>query len=145
MNEQSFEEVVSRIVEKNTQYDMEAYYFIREALDEAQKKYSDPNSDKRTHVTGRQLSEAIGEHALNEFGPMAFFVMAELGLHTTRDFGNIVYSLINEGVFGKSAEDKKEDFDNVFDFKEVFQSPYEIRPYTVQKAKTGKRRKTEEP
>ena len=32
MNEQSFEETVARICDKDDRYDMEAYFFIRDAL-----------------------------------------------------------------------------------------------------------------
>ena len=131
MNEQSFEETTARICDKDPRYDMEAYYFMRDALGYATKKYERTGPNR--HVTGVELSEAIREYAIREFGPITFLVLTDWGLFKTSDFGEIVYNLINEGVFGKSESDRKSDFDNVFDFEKAFLEPFE--PY-LDKAET---------
>ena len=123
MNEQSFEETVARICEKDLSYDMEAYFFMRDALAYATKKHK--RTPENRHVTGQELSEAIREFAISEFGPITHLVLTEWGLSETADFGEIVYSLINEGVFGKTEGDRKEDFADVFDFEEAFLQPFE--------------------
>lgn len=123
MNEQSFEETAARICEKDLSYDMEAFYFIRDALSYATKKYNRTSANR--HVTGQELCEAIREFAISEFGPISYLVLTEWGLTETADFGEIVYSLINEGVFGKTENDRKEDFTDVFDFEEAFLEPFE--------------------
>ena len=123
MNEQSFEETTARICDKDPRYDMEAYYFMRDALGYATKKYERTGPNR--HVTGVELSEAIREYAIREFGPITFLVLTDWGLFKTSDFGEIVYSLINEGVFGKSESDRKSDFDKVFDFEKAFLEPFE--------------------
>lgn len=125
MNDQSFEETTARICDKDSRYDMEAYYFMRDALGYATKKYERTGPNR--HVSGVELSEAIREHAIREFGPITFLVLTDWGLYKTSDFGEIVYNLINEGVFGKSESDRKEDFNNVFEFDKAFLDPYEPR------------------
>ncbi len=133
MNEQSFEETVSRICEKDLTYDMEAYYFIRDALGYATRKF-ERTPDNR-HVTGKQLCEAIREFALQEFGPISHLVLTEWGLNRTGDFGEIVYNMINEGVFGKSENDRREDFEDVFDFETAFLKPFEPKGPTAPPSK----------
>ncbi|MGI5868028.1 MAG: Minf_1886 family protein [Kiritimatiellia bacterium] len=123
MNEQSFEETVARICDTDDRYDMEAYFFIREALDHAARKFN--REPPNRHVTGAELSEGVREYALNEFGPLAYLVLTEWGLHTTGDFGEIVYNLIAEGVFGKSETDRREDFNDVYNFHDAFVEPFE--------------------
>lgn len=124
MNEQSFEETVSRICEKNNTYHVEAYYFIREALNFTTKALN--KSPDNRHLTGAELSHGIRRYALEQFGPIAFDVLSDWNLHTTHDFGEIVFQLINEGVFGKSESDRMEDFDQVFDFREAFVLPFHL-------------------
>ena len=138
MNDQSFEETAGRICEKDFRYDMEAYYFLRDALGYATKKYSRTGTNR--HVTGVELSEAIREFAIQEYGPLSHLVLTEWGLTKTDDFGEIVYSLINEGVFGKTEEDRKDDFKDVFEFKTAFLDPFEPKIETTP-VKTRKPRK----
>jgi hypothetical protein len=126
MNDQSFEDTVARICDKDSRYDIEAYYFVREGLTCAAEKYKD--GDTRRHVTGQELCEAIREYALDEFGPAAYLVLTEWGLSKTNDFGSIVYRLINEGVFGKEPGDSKDDFSNVYSFEKAFKEPFEPEP-----------------
>ena len=43
---------------------------------------------------------------------------------TTADFGQIVFNLVDYGLMGKQESDRREDFQEVYDFSEVF----ELRP-----------------
>ena len=125
MNEQSFEDAVCRICEKGADYDAEAFYFLREGLDRATRKVAGESDGARRHVSGRELCEALRDHALKEFGPLALLVLTQWGVYETADFGRMVYALIAEGVFGKNAGDRPSDFDDVFDFEEAFAKPWE--------------------
>ncbi|MCL1909512.1 MAG: hypothetical protein FWG05_01090 [Kiritimatiellaeota bacterium] len=138
MNDQSFEETVARICDKDSKYDIEAYYFVREGLDYAAGKYKD--GETRRHVTGQELCEALREYALDEFGPAAYLVLTEWNLTKTDDFGEIVYRLITEGVFGKEQKDSQDDFKNIYSFEDAFKAPYEPEPEP--KTKKGKRIKS---
>ncbi|MBR1837819.1 MAG: hypothetical protein IJ783_11110 [Kiritimatiellae bacterium] len=127
MNEQSFDDAVSRICERNGDYDAEAYYFLREGLDATVRRLGREDSGNR-HVTGRELCEGLRDYALEEWGPLALLVLTQWGVYETSDFGNLVFELVSEGVFGKRGSDKREDFDGVFSFEDAFQAPYEPPP-----------------
>ena len=124
MNEQSFEDAVCRICENGADYDAEAFYFLREGLDLAVRKAAEKDPERR-HVSGRELCEALRDHALEEFGPLALLVLTQWGVYETSDFGRMVYALIGEGVFGKNQGDQPSDFEGVYDFEETFARPYE--------------------
>jgi uncharacterized repeat protein (TIGR04138 family) len=49
------------------------------------------------------------------------------GIRCTRDIGEIVFLLIEEGAFSQSPEDSIEDFENVYDFAEAFEIPFRPR------------------
>lgn len=123
MNDQSFDEAIFRIVKngKNQHLNPLAFYFLRDALDSATIKHK--KDEKNKHFTGAELSKAIAEYALETYGHLAYHVLTRWGITKTEDFGIIVYALINEGIFGKTAEDKQSDFDNVFDLKKELFSP----------------------
>ena len=78
------------------------------------------------HVTGQQLCEAIRLHALEQYGYMAKVVLNRWGVTSTSDFGEIVYNLIRLGWMKKSDSDRREDFDNCYDFSEAFEQQYEF-------------------
>ena len=47
---------------------------------------------------------------------MAKCVLNSWGVHRTGDFGNIVFNLIDIKQMKKTKHDRREDFDDVFDF-----------------------------
>ncbi len=76
------------------------------------------------HISGKQLLEGLRVIASRQFGPMAKEVLNHWGIYTTRDIGNIVFGLIEAELLEHSKEDSIEDFDDVFDFKKVFEEDY---------------------
>jgi uncharacterized repeat protein (TIGR04138 family) len=58
---------------------------------------------------------------------MAKVVLNSWGLRKTSDFGEIVYNLIEIGMMKKSKTDRREDFDNVYDFDQAFNEQFEIK------------------
>jgi uncharacterized repeat protein (TIGR04138 family) len=83
-------------------------------------------SDPPRHLTGRELCEAIRLYALDQFGFMAKTVLNTWGVYKTRDFGNIVFNLIEIGEMSKTKDDRQEDFDDVFDFDAHLQQEFKI-------------------
>lgn len=73
-------------------------------------------SDVERHLSGQQLCEAARRLAIDQFGLMAKCVLNSWGVHRTADFGEIVYNLISINKMRKTADDRREDFDDVFDF-----------------------------
>jgi uncharacterized repeat protein (TIGR04138 family) len=126
----NFEEVVERIVARDSRYAREAYHFIREALDHTQKRVhreGRPRKGKHDrHVTGQQLLEGIREYGLQAFGPMTLFLLGEWGIRRCEDFGEVVFNLVEHGngMFGKTEQDSREDFKGGYDFQEAFRDPF---------------------
>ena len=78
------------------------------------------------HLTGQQLSEAIREFALNQFGYMARIVLKNWGIESTSCFGDIVYNMIEIGLMKKSDQDRRSHFDNVYKFEAAFDEQFQI-------------------
>jgi uncharacterized repeat protein (TIGR04138 family) len=56
---------------------------------------------------------------------MTYPLLHNWGIRKTADVGNIVFNLIDTGLFGKSDDDRHEDFANVYDFKATFLEPFQ--------------------
>jgi uncharacterized repeat protein (TIGR04138 family) len=97
MQEVSFEETLDLILAKDPRYARDAYLFVREALDRTQQTISRQTLEEVRHVTGQELLAGIREFALGEFGPMAMMVLNEWGIHSSRDFGEIVFNMVENG------------------------------------------------
>ncbi|MFT7638562.1 MAG: putative repeat protein (TIGR04138 family) [Pirellulaceae bacterium] len=96
-------------------------------FDEVQFEEADDVSEQsESHLTGQQLCEAIRIYAVEQFGYMAQTVLGSWGLRSTSDFGDIVYNLISVELMKKSDSDRREDFNDVYDFEEVFKQRFKI-------------------
>ena len=139
----SFQETVSEICKKDARYQPDAYFFVIEALDVTVKDIRKNQPDHGRHVSGKELLNGIKSYAVEEFGPMAFTVFSEWGVHATLDFGEIVFNLVESGRLGKTESDSRDDFKNGFDFDEAFVVPFEPQPSDspVPKPKASRRRK----
>ena len=120
MHELSFEEAVEHIMAKDARYHREAYHFVRDALDHTKKTVG----KKVLHVTGQQLLTGVREFGLNQFGPMAMTVFEEWGIKSCKDFGEIVFNLVDNGVLAKTESDSRADFADGYGFWEAFRKPY---------------------
>jgi uncharacterized repeat protein (TIGR04138 family) len=89
---------------------------------------SGQGSSGQRHLTGGELCDAIRRYALEQFGYMAATVLGSWGIHKTGDFGDIVFNLIDIGEMSKTKHDRREDFDDVFDFETAFRRDYVIEP-----------------
>jgi uncharacterized repeat protein (TIGR04138 family) len=78
------------------------------------------------HLTGKELCEAIRIYALEQFGYMAKCVLNCWGIRSTADFGEIVFNLIEIQQMRKTKYDRREDFENVYDFDEAFVRGFKI-------------------
>jgi uncharacterized repeat protein (TIGR04138 family) len=124
MNEQEQRQLIQHLVQQDSRYNEEAYYFVREGLDyTVQDKHEEPKAESR-HVRGWELVEGIREYAIREFGPVSLRVLRHWGIKSCEDIGEIVYNMIDAQILGKTPEDKKTDFHGVFDFEEAFRIPF---------------------
>jgi uncharacterized repeat protein (TIGR04138 family) len=127
-----------QLLKKDTRYTIEAYQFVRDALGYAQDvlemggvgkqdeelELMDEHVDR--HLSGQQLCEAIRIYAISQYGYLAKAVLGSWGLNSTGSFGDIVYNLIEISWMKKSPQDRREHFDNVYDFEEVFHNQFEF-------------------
>ena len=134
----------AELLSRDKRYKLEAYVFVGEALDYAQKTLGlgtsrpassaaaprDPESTdeppQERHVTGQQLCEAVRLYALEQYGLMAKCVLNSWGVQCTGDFGEIVFNLIGIEQMRKTEEDRREDFDDVFDFDDGLTGSFKI-------------------
>lgn len=134
------------LIAADRRYKREAYAFVFEALRYAHEKLgfgtetpveaagdaaSEEASSGQRHLTGRELCEAIRRFALEQFGYMAKTVLNSWGVRETGDFGNIVFNLIDIGEMSKTKQDRREDFDDVFDFETELRQEFRIEPPAV--------------
>ena len=127
MQELNFDEVVDRIVERDSRYARDAYGLLREALDFTQRKVQKKSHGKVrriNHVTGQELLEGVRHYSLAEFGPMAITVLDEWGIRSCRDIGEIVFNMVENRLLAKTDTDTREDFDPGYDFEEAFRKPF---------------------
>jgi uncharacterized repeat protein (TIGR04138 family) len=133
MQPTNFDEVLEKILETDTRYHRDAYYFAREALDFTQKRVGKSSKKEMRHVTGKQLLEGLRDFALDQFGPMALMVLQEWGVNRSEDVGEIVFNLVEHKFLAKTETDTREDFKDGFDFETTFREPF-LPPSRAQKS-----------
>ncbi|MFQ5964448.1 MAG: Minf_1886 family protein [Candidatus Scalinduaceae bacterium] len=120
---------LQEIVKKDKRYSLQSYQFIFEALDytasKLGKKYSSSRDEER-HVTGQELSEGIRQYALEKYGFMARSIFKQWGISKSKDFGEIVFNLVDSGLMGKTESDSLEDFKDLYDFKTEFDDKFKF-------------------
>ncbi len=82
--------------------------------------------EHQAHITGPELLEGIREFALEEFGLLARTVFHCWSIHTTEDFGRVVFDLIDRREMSKTEGDQLSDFVDVYDFEEALDNQYRI-------------------
>ncbi len=119
------------LLKQDQRFNLEAYNFVRDALAYAQDILKMPHQqlaaeEGERHLTGQQLCEAIRLYALEQYGYMAKTVLNNWGVYSTSDFGEIVYNLIRIKHMKKSENDRREDFDECYEFDTAFDPAFEL-------------------
>lgn len=113
-----------RLLAADKRYHPEAYNFIYEALDWTLKHVVKSTERESQHVSGPELLEGIRQYSIEQFGCLAKVVFERWGITATSDFGAIVFNLVDYDLMGKQESDSPEDFEEVYEFSDVF----ELRP-----------------
>jgi uncharacterized repeat protein (TIGR04138 family) len=124
MHELSFDEALDLIFAKDTRFKRDGYLFVKDALNHTQKAIGKKNRGQVRHVTGQELLEGIREYALSQYGPMTTMLLREWGIKECRDFGEMVFNMVEVGWLAKTETDSLEDFDGGYNFSEAFQRPF---------------------
>jgi uncharacterized repeat protein (TIGR04138 family) len=112
-----------RAVREDGRFTPEAFEFLHRGLEAAARiKYGKRAGDAPRHVTGQELSHALRLLALSRWGPLAREVLHKWNIRRTRDFGEMVYLMIDLGLMGRQDSDSIADFDDVYDFDQAFSS-----------------------
>ncbi|MEX0938282.1 MAG: Minf_1886 family protein [Pirellulales bacterium] len=131
---------IAELLRRDRRYKLDAYIFVLDALRYAQEvlglgtvppggaeeSAEGEESEVERHVTGQELCEAVRLYALEQFGYMAQSVLGHWGVKRTSDFGEIVFNLIDIGHMRKTPHDRREDFDDVFDFEKGLRQNFQI-------------------
>ena len=119
-----FDEVLDKILKKDPVYPREAYLFLREGLDYAQKKIGKANKNEIRHITGKELLEGIREYGISMYGPLTATVLEEWGVTRCEDFGKLVFKMVEYGLLSKTERDTMEDFKGAYEFYDAFCKPF---------------------
>jgi len=148
-----FNRSFAELLKRDKRYKAEAYAFVFETLEYAQNvlqlgrdETNEPlpqellesseelhhleeesDSEPKRHITGQDLCAAASAYAVEQYGYLAKTVLDSIGIRKTGDIGEIVYNLIGIGQMRKTPNDRREDFDDVFDFETVFREEYHIK------------------
>ncbi len=111
-------------------YPRGAYRFVFEALRKTQESLDRPqpteDNEECAHISGQELLEGIRKLAVRQFGLMSTTVFRQWGIRTTRDFGRLVFDLIERGDMRKTERDSIADFDGIYRFEDAFDRDYRI-------------------
>ena len=119
-----FDSALENILSRDPRFEPEAFEFLKEALDFAVSDDSQQTIVNNKHVSAKELLLGFREFALKEYGCMATTLLSEWGIKSCSDVGDMVFLLIEEGVFGRQDSDTREDFVEVYSFDEAFVTPY---------------------
>ena len=116
MNDLQFAEgMLNRILASEPRYPERAYLFVLAGIEFLQGRLP-----ARRHVTGAELSWACRDLAIKQFGLLAPSVLDYWNIRKTRDFGCIVFALVEVGLLMTQPGDRLDDFLDVYDFADAF-------------------------
>jgi uncharacterized repeat protein (TIGR04138 family) len=113
---------LEKIAREDGRFSPQGIKFVYEGLSYTAKKVlSEPS-----HVTGQTLCEGLRKSAIEKWGRLAMLVLNSWNIKTTRDFGEIVYLMIENKWMSAQPTDSIDDFNDVYDFKTIFKDQFEF-------------------
>jgi uncharacterized repeat protein (TIGR04138 family) len=109
-------EAFEQVAATRPEYSKDAFHFVRDGVDHAVRSLSRASRQ----VTASELLTSLRVLALERYGSGAHEQLRSWRVTRCEDFGEIVFTLIDSGLFGKLPEDRKEDFENGYDFATAF-------------------------
>lgn len=89
-------------------------WLLAEGLEYTTREYLKLTDATRRHMSGREIALGLRQLAQQQFGALARDVWAHWGIRRSRDWGEVVYNLINAGLLHKTDHDRIEDFDDIY-------------------------------
>ena len=115
--------IMDRIRLREKRFTEHAYLFVLAALEYCQTRLPD-----RRHISGRELSLACRDLALERYGVLARLVLEHWGIRCTADLGDVVFTLVELGLLISLPTDTRDEFADVFEFEEAFEREYPWSP-----------------
>jgi uncharacterized repeat protein (TIGR04138 family) len=116
------DDIMSRIRARGGQYHERGYLFVLATIEFLQTRL-----EVRRHVSGPELAWACRDFAQQQFGLLAPVVLGHWGISRTADIGRIVFTLVEVGLLVTQPGDAESDFEDVYQFADVFGGSYEWR------------------
>lgn len=125
MSEELFAQAV-----RSTKYPPDAFLFVKRGLDfTVQRVHGNPKPDAEPaslHVDGRILCHHLRDYAIEQYGLLARTVLRRWHINSCRDFGTIVFAMVDARIMSKTPSDSIRDFVDVYDFDEAFTCELEL-------------------
>lgn len=116
---------IEQIANDDGRYKPDAIQFVYEGLGFTVRRQAQQDVGPK-HVKGQELSRGIGDLATKKWGRLAKVVLNHWCIYRTRDFGEIVYLMIENKWMSAQPEDRVEDFDDVYDFEQFFEKDFKL-------------------
>jgi uncharacterized repeat protein (TIGR04138 family) len=110
---------LDHLLTQDLRYPMQAYGVILSALHATISKLPQPR-----HISGPELAEGFRDYVLDQFGPMTLMVLNAWNVRSTEDVGAIVFNLVDVGLLTKTEDDRREQFEGLYDFQDAFGRPF---------------------
>lgn len=121
MKDRNFFEKINKIASQSGRYPPDAYEFISDAVVFTSKSLGRTGrGSANKHISGKELIEGVKAFAVQQFGPLAGEVLKDWGIKNSLSIGEIVFSLVDSGILGKSPNDSIDDFKEGFDVDKDF-------------------------
>jgi uncharacterized repeat protein (TIGR04138 family) len=104
---------LDELAERDHRFPREAYDFIFQSLKYAMIMDASPPPSRSRHVTARQLVEACESFANETYGASAKSQLKSWGIETSSNVGDLVFLLVENGLFGKREDDQRSDFNHL--------------------------------
>lgn len=111
---------LEQILEQDGRYNPEAIKFVYEGLGYTAKE----TAGEPRHVSGQALCHGLKRLAVERWGRLALLVLNNWNITATRDFGEIVYLMIEHKWMSATETDSIDDFNSVYNFKTVFKDEF---------------------
>ncbi len=118
-------QLVALLAETGRPFPLAAYDLVLETVKLLTRHLTEAGkSGPELHLSGALLANGLRDCLLNRYGCLAKDVLDAWRIHSTADFGTIVYDLIEVRLLQANSHDDISDFDDVYDFDQAFVLPF---------------------
>ena len=106
-------------------FPVSAYYLVFDALNKCLLEHKKTRLEP---IGARELSQAMADILREGFGPFAAHLLQKWGIHSTNDFGRLVYELVDAHLLALNEGDAIEDFNALFPLMDFLNEPFTAEP-----------------